>query len=128
MVAAVFNLILFSIGICRLSLFNQKHNVGWFLLKRFVDLFRVRYISRSHSNTFLLINQKCQIFDSLDILISAEVSLILRKLSFIKKLTWKIDEEWRVLLPRVTETASRKRTDSSCVFTRNGSVRKCGER
>ena len=39
------------------SLLNQKHNVGWFLLKRLADLFRVRYIiSKNHSNTFLLIN------------------------------------------------------------------------
>ena len=31
--------------------------MGWFLLKRFVDLFRVCYIiSRNHSNMFLLIN------------------------------------------------------------------------
>ena len=46
-----------ALGICRPSLLNQKHNVEWFLLKRFVDLFRVCYIiSRSHSNTFLLIN------------------------------------------------------------------------
>ena len=36
------------------SLLNQKHNVGWFLLKRSLDLFRVRYIiSRNHSNMVL---------------------------------------------------------------------------
>ena len=41
----------------RPPLLYQKHNVGWFLLKKFVDLFRVHYIiSRNHSNTFLLIN------------------------------------------------------------------------
>ena len=41
-------------------IFNQHHNVGWFLLRRFVDLLRVcalHIISRNHSNTFLLINQ-----------------------------------------------------------------------
>ena len=62
-------------------------NVGWFLLKSFVDLFRLHYsISRNHSNTFSLINlqktktcSKYQTFDSLDILISAELSLVLRK-------------------------------------------------
>ena len=27
-------------GICRPSLINQKHNMGWFLLDRFVDLCR----------------------------------------------------------------------------------------
>ena len=45
--------------ICRPSLVNQKHNVGWFLLKRFVDLFRVCYlhtISRNNSNIHLLMN------------------------------------------------------------------------
>ena len=36
-------------GICQPSPLNQKHNVGWFLLERFVDLFRVCYvISRNH--------------------------------------------------------------------------------
>ena len=86
-----------ALGIYRPSFLNQKHNVQWFLLKRSVDLFRVHYIiSRNHPNTFLLINlQKkdlskvkyCskgylfwyQTFDSLDILISDEVSLISRK-------------------------------------------------
>ena len=39
------------------SLLNQKHNVAWSLLKRSLDLFRVRYIiSRTHSNTILLTN------------------------------------------------------------------------
>ena len=45
--------------ICRPSLVNQKHNVGWFLLKWFVDLFRVCYlhtISRNNSNIHLLMN------------------------------------------------------------------------
>ena len=38
-------------------LLNQKYNVGWFLPKRFIDLFRVCYIiSRNHSSTFMLIN------------------------------------------------------------------------
>ena len=47
------------LGICRPSLSNQKHNVGWFLLKRFVDLGRLcslHIISRNHSKTFSLIN------------------------------------------------------------------------
>ena len=42
-----------------LLLLIKTKNKGYFLLKRFVDLFRVRYfhiISRSHSNTLLLIN------------------------------------------------------------------------
>ena len=46
-------------SICRSSLLNQKHNVGWFPLKKFVDLFRVcclHIISRNHSNRLLLIN------------------------------------------------------------------------
>ena len=34
------------------SLLSQKHNVGWFLLIRFVDLVR---LCRNHLNTFLLI-------------------------------------------------------------------------
>ena len=83
-------------SICQ-PLLNQKHNVGWFLIKRFVDLFRVCYvISRDHSSTFFLVNLQetnlskerhsskgylfsYQIFDSLDILISAELSLVLKK-------------------------------------------------
>ena len=43
----------------RSSFLNQKHYVGWFLLKRFVHLFRVSYfhiISRNHSNTLFLFN------------------------------------------------------------------------
>ena len=47
------------IGICRPSLLNQKHIVGWFLLKRFVVLSWVCSLflfSRNHSNTFLWIN------------------------------------------------------------------------
>ena len=38
---------------------NQKHDVGWFLLRRFVDLVRLYsllIISRNHSNTFLLLD------------------------------------------------------------------------
>ena len=45
---------------CRPCLLNQKHNIGWFLL-RFVDLLRVfslHIIGRNHSNTFLLINMQ----------------------------------------------------------------------
>ena len=46
-------------NICRSSLFNQKHKVGWFLLRGFADLVRVcslHIIGRNHSNTFSLIN------------------------------------------------------------------------
>ena len=46
-------------SIYRSSLLHQKHDVGWFLLKRFVDLLRVCYlliISRNFSKTLLLIN------------------------------------------------------------------------
>ena len=46
-------------GICQSSLLNQTYYVGWFLLKKFVDLVRVCYlhiISRNYSNTLLLIN------------------------------------------------------------------------
>ena len=32
------------LGICWPSLLYQKHSVGWFLLKRFVDMFRVRIL------------------------------------------------------------------------------------
>ena len=38
--------------ICR-PLFNQKHNMEWFLLQRFVDLVRIYFlliVSRNHSN------------------------------------------------------------------------------
>ena len=47
------------IGICRSSVPIQKYSVGWFLLGRFVDLFKIYYlhiISRNHSNALLLIN------------------------------------------------------------------------
>ena len=40
------------------SFLNQKHDVGWFLLKRFVDLVRLYsllIISRNHSKTLLLL-------------------------------------------------------------------------
>ena len=42
------------------SLLNKKHNMGWFLLRRFVALVRVYslLISRNHSNTFLLLDLK----------------------------------------------------------------------
>ena len=42
------------LDICRPTLLNQKHNVGWFLLQRFIDLVRASssHISRNHSNTF----------------------------------------------------------------------------
>ena len=32
------------LGICRASLFNQKYNVGWFLLIKFVHLLHVLYL------------------------------------------------------------------------------------
>ena len=41
------------------SLLNQKYKMGWFLLRRFVDLFRVYsllIISRNHSSMFLLLD------------------------------------------------------------------------
>ena len=48
------------LGICWHSLLNQKHNLGWLLLIRVVDLVDLSmfftYISISHSNTFLLMN------------------------------------------------------------------------
>ena len=84
-----------ALGICQPSFLNQKHNVGSLVLKRFVDLFRVCYIiSRNHSICWLpcrkqkLVQSKTlqqgylcsyQTFDSLDILISTELSLVLRK-------------------------------------------------
>ena len=43
---------MFIISNCRSSLLNQKHNMEWFLLLRFVDVFRVCYlhiIARNHS-------------------------------------------------------------------------------
>ena len=46
------------LGICRHSLLEQKHNVGWVLLRSVVDLAKVcslNIISRNHSNLFLLI-------------------------------------------------------------------------
>ena len=82
-------------------LFLIRNNVGWFLLKRFVDLFRVCYIiSTNHPTLFCCltcrkqnlykVNSKSylfqyQTFGSLDILILAEVNLILRK--------FKLDQE-----------------------------------
>ena len=53
-VAAFVSFIKFS-GYLPISLLNQKHNFGWFLPKRFVDLVRVSYlhsISRNHSKSF----------------------------------------------------------------------------
>ena len=53
-VAAFVSFIKFS-GHLPISLLNQKHNLGWFLPKRFVDLVRVSYlhsISRNHSKSF----------------------------------------------------------------------------
>ena len=49
------------LGICRPSLINQNLNVGLFLLKRFVHLYRacsLHIISRNYSSTFLLINMQ----------------------------------------------------------------------
>ena len=49
------------LGICRPSFINQKHNMGWLLLKRFVHLcrtFSLHIISRNHYNTFLFINMR----------------------------------------------------------------------
>ena len=84
--------------------------MGWFLIKRFVDLFRVCYvISRDHSSTFFLVNLQetnlskekhsskgylfsYQIFDSLDILISAELSLVLKKFKLYQE-NW-LEEEF----------------------------------
>ena len=46
-------------NVCRHSLFNQKHNLGWFLLKSVVDLVGVcslHITCRNHSITFLLIS------------------------------------------------------------------------
>ena len=55
-------------GIFRPSLINQKHNLGWFLLIRFVDrvkVYSLLVISKKHSNTFLLIDlQKTKIVQS----------------------------------------------------------------
>ena len=45
-------------------LFLIKNNMVWFLLKRFVDMVKVRYfhiISRNHSNTLLLISSDIRI-------------------------------------------------------------------
>ena len=49
------------LGICRPSLINQNLNVGLFLLKRFVHLYRacsLHIISRNYSSTFLLIKMQ----------------------------------------------------------------------
>ena len=50
---------LYNSGQCQPSLLNQKHNVRWFLLRRFVDLLRawsLHIIKRNHPNKFLLIS------------------------------------------------------------------------
>ena len=47
--------------ICRPSFINQKHNVEWFLLKRFAHVWRacsLHIISRNYSDSFLLINMQ----------------------------------------------------------------------
>ena len=47
--------------ICRPSFINQKHNVEWFLLKRFVHVWRacsLHIISRNYSDSFFLINMQ----------------------------------------------------------------------
>ena len=44
---------------CWASLLNQKNNLGWFLLRRFVDLvgvYSLLIISTNHSNIFLLLD------------------------------------------------------------------------
>ena len=63
-VEAIIYLLLYNLHDC--TTLNQKHNVGWFLPKKFVDLFRERYIiNRKHSNTFLLIDlQKTKLVQS----------------------------------------------------------------
>ena len=55
----------------RPSLLNQKHNVGWFQLRRFVDLLRVcslHSISRKHPNTFCSLTCRKQKFVQSNIL------------------------------------------------------------
>ena len=55
--SGIFVILLSVLGIFR-PLLNQKHNSGWFLLRKFVDLARVcslHIITRKYSNTFLLI-------------------------------------------------------------------------
>ena len=59
-----FDKVSFVLGICRSSLLNWKH-VGWFLLRRYADQFRVCYshiISKNHTSTFLLINMQQRLF------------------------------------------------------------------
>ena len=56
------------------SFLNQKHDVGWFLLRRFVDLFRLYsllIISGNHLTTFLLLDlQKNRIRLKIEVLMS----------------------------------------------------------
>ena len=55
-----FNIFDDNLSLClRPSLLNQKHNVGWFLLRKFVDLLRVsslHIINRNHSNKLFLLD------------------------------------------------------------------------
>ena len=67
-----------------------------------------------------------QTFDSLDILISAEVSPILRWVCFNEPVQEQKVESAITLSDY--ETTIKKRTGSSCVFTGSGKVRKGGER
>ena len=69
-------------------------------------------------------------------LISVELSLILKNVRFTKKIDMGEGfvlmnlskyKRWRALLYRVTETTIKKRTDLSCVFTHIGKVRIGGE-
>ena len=50
-----------ALSICRPSLPCQKHNVGWFLLRRLVDLIRVYSLHRIM--TELQISYKVLLFD-----------------------------------------------------------------
>ena len=119
--------------------------MGWFLVKRFVDLFATCYIiSRNHSNTFSLINlQKTktypkqntaaraicsdwyQTFDSFDILVSAEVSLILSKFNLHQEnrqgkeyilMNLSKYKLWRALLQRVIAKQQSKREQTHPVY------------
>ena len=62
------------------SLLNQKHEVGSFLLRRFVDLVRVYsllIISRNHFNTFLLLQLQWNYFMSILICANKQVAKFL---------------------------------------------------
>ena len=90
----------------RPPLLNQKRNVGWFLLIRFVDLVKgiyTFYISRNHPSKFLLItfygispwgiSLRCNMFrkkiDQKNFLIKQQITELYQYISMIVLAVWR---------------------------------------